>query len=78
MKEKRISKPTRKGDVPYDVANAGDVTACWETATKHRGVEEPRAKRGRPPKAERDYLRLGAGWQTPMNAAAKAYRGAKV
>ena len=27
MKEKRISKPTPKADVPYDAANAGDVTA---------------------------------------------------
>ena len=44
MKEKRISKPTPKADVPYDAANAGDVTAFWETATKHRGVEELRAK----------------------------------
>jgi len=54
MKEKRISKLTPKADVPYDVANAGDVAAFWETATKHRGVEELRATRGRPQKAETD------------------------
>ncbi len=54
MKEKRISKPTPEADVPYDVANAGDVAAFCDTATKHRGVEELRAKRGRPPKAETD------------------------
>jgi uncharacterized protein (DUF4415 family) len=65
MKEKRISKPIPKADVPYDVANAGDASAFWETATKHRGVEELRAKRGRPPKAETDrqeqtVLRLDA------------------
>jgi hypothetical protein len=38
--------------VPYDAANAGDVIAFWETALSHRGVEELRSKRGRPPKAE--------------------------
>ena len=54
MKEKRISKPAPKADVPYDVGNAGDVAAFWETATKHRGVEELRGKRGRLPKAEKD------------------------
>ena len=94
MKEKRISKPTPKADVPYDVDNAGDVAAFWETATKHRGVEELRAKRGRPPKAETDrkeqialrldadvlawYRSLGTGWQTRMNAVLKAYRDATV
>ena len=94
MKEKRISQPTPKADVPYDVANAGDVAAFWETATKHRGVEELRAKRGRPPKAESDrkeqialrldadvlawYRSLGTGWQTRMNAVLKAYRDATV
>lgn len=94
MKEKRISKPTPQTDVPYDVANAGDVTAFWDTATKHRGVEELRAKRGRPLKAETDrkeqialrldadvlawYRSLGTGWQTRMNAVLKAYRDATV
>lgn len=52
MKEKRISKRTPKADVPYDPATAGDLTAFWETTTKHRGVQELRAKRGQPPKAE--------------------------
>ncbi len=54
MKEKRISKPTHKADVPDDVANAGAVTAFSDTATKHRGVEELRVKRRRPLKAETD------------------------
>lgn len=54
MKEKRFSKPTPKADVPYDVANTSDVTAFWETATKHRGVEELRTKWGRSLKAETD------------------------
>jgi uncharacterized protein (DUF4415 family) len=62
MKEKRISKPTPKADVPYDVANAADVTAFWETATKHRGVEELRAKCGRPTKAEIDRKEQIALW----------------
>jgi hypothetical protein len=52
MKEKRISEPTVKRDVPYDAANAGDVIAFWDMALRHRGVEELRAKRGQPPKAE--------------------------
>ena len=52
MKAKRISEPTVKADVPYDAANAGDVIAFWKTALSHRGVEELRAKHGRPPKAE--------------------------
>jgi hypothetical protein len=54
MKEKRISKPIPKADVPYDVANAGKVMSFWETATKHRGVEELSAKSVRPAKAEAD------------------------
>ena len=70
------------------------MTAFWETALSHRGVEELRAKRGRPPKAEADRkeqiaLRLdadvfawsrslGLGWQTRMNAALKAYRDVTV
>lgn len=52
MKERRISEPTLKAHVPYDVANAGDVSAFWEKALSHCGVEELRAKRGRPLKAE--------------------------
>jgi uncharacterized protein (DUF4415 family) len=94
MKEKRISKLIPNADVPYDVANAADVATFWETATKHRGVEELRVKRGRPPKAEIDrkeqialrldadvlawYRSLGTGWQTRMNAVLKAYRDATV
>ena len=83
-----------KADVPCDTANAGDVTAFWETALSHRGVEELRANRGRPPNAETDrkeqialrlgtdvlawYRSLGTGWQTRMNAGLKAYRDATV
>jgi hypothetical protein len=54
MKEKRTSGPAVEADVPYDAAKAGDVTAFWDTALSHRGVEELRAKRGRPPKAATD------------------------
>jgi hypothetical protein len=50
MKEKRISKPIPKADVPYDVANAGEVTAFWETALSHRGVKGIRAKCGDHPR----------------------------
>jgi uncharacterized protein (DUF4415 family) len=94
MKEKRISKPTPKSDVPYDVSEAAAVTDFWADATKHQGVAELRAKRGRPAKAETDrkeqialrldadvlawYRSLGAGWQTRMNAVLKAYRDATV
>ena len=78
----------------YDATNAGDVAAFWATATKHRRVEELRAKRGRLLKAETDrkervacrldadvlawYRSLGTGWQTRMNAVLKAYRDATV
>jgi hypothetical protein len=34
MKEKRIFKPTPKADAPYDVANAGDVSAFWGNSHK--------------------------------------------
>jgi hypothetical protein len=53
VNEKRTSEPPVKGDLPYDAANAGDVIAFWETALSHRGVEELRAKHGRPPRTER-------------------------
>ena len=94
MEDKLISRTTRKTDVPYDAANPGEVSAFWEIATKHRGVEQLRAKRGRPPKAETDrkeqfalrldgdararYQGFGARWQTRMNAVLKACRDATV
>jgi hypothetical protein len=94
MKEQRISKPTPKTDVPYDVANAGDVGSFWETATKHRGVEELSAKCGRSTKAETDRkeqiaLRLDAdalAWyrshvtceSISTNAVRNAYRDARL
>jgi hypothetical protein len=62
MKEKRISKPTPKADVPYDAANAGKVTAFWETALSHRGVKEIRAKCGDHPRRKqiaKSKLRCG-------------------
>ena len=81
-------------DVPYDAQNKIAVTAFWADATPHKGLDELRAKRGRPPKAELDrkeqialrldadvlawYRGLGTGWQTRMNAVLKAYRDATI
>jgi hypothetical protein len=67
------------GYVPYASANAGDVTVFWETAKKHRGVEELRAKRRRPPKAETDReeqiaLRLDAECSPTIGALARSGR----
>ena len=94
MKNKLTSAPSHKTDVPYDANNKTIVAAFWADATTHVGLEELRAKRGRPAKAELDrkeqialrldadvlawYRGLGAGWQTRMNAVLKAYRDATV
>ena len=94
MKNKLTSAPSHKTDVPYDANNTTIVAAFWADATTHVGLEELRAKRGRPAKAELDrkeqialrldadvlawYRGLGAGWQTRMNAVLKAYRDATV
>jgi uncharacterized protein (DUF4415 family) len=94
MKSKRTSTPSHKPDVPYDAKDKTKVAAFWADATAHVGIEELRAKRGRPAKAELDrkeqialrldadvlawYRSLGAGWQTRMNAVLKAYRDATV
>lgn len=93
MNEKRTSKRTRFTDVPYDPADLEATRAFWSKAIKHTGLEELRAKRGRPAKTpeERkeqialrvdkdvlDWFRaLGPGWQTRMNAALRAYRDAE-
>ncbi len=94
MKSKLTSAPSPKTDVPYDTTDKTNVAAFWADATAHVGLEELRAKRGRPAKAELDrkvqialrldadvlawYRGLGAGWQTRMNAVLKAYRDATV
>lgn len=94
MKDKLISEPSPKSDVPYNVKSKAAVAEFWESATPHRGVQELRAKRGRPAKADIDrkeqialrldadvlawYRSLGSGWQTRMNAVLKAYRDASV
>jgi len=94
MKSKLTSAPSRKTDVPCDANDQPTVAAFWADATAHLGLEELRAKRGRPAKAELDrkeqialrvdadvlawYRGLGAGWQTRMNAVLKAHRDAAV
>jgi uncharacterized protein (DUF4415 family) len=94
MNAKRTAKPSRRADVPYSARNKRAVKSFWTGATKHTGVAELRAKRGRPPKAEHElkeqialrvdadvvawYRKQGAGWQTRMNAVLKAYRDATV
>ena len=92
MNKKRTSVRTKKVDVPYDTKDRKAVLAFWEDATPHKGAEEYRAKRGRPPKAAGEkktqialrvdadvlawYRAQGEGWQTRMNAVLKAYRDA--
>jgi uncharacterized protein (DUF4415 family) len=92
MKKKPTSKRTRKSDVPYDPASKSATSKFWAGATKHKGVTELRAKRGRPAmdadarkaqialRVDKDvlewYRSQGTGWQTRMNAVLKAYRDA--
>lgn len=94
MNKKRTSVHTPKADVPYDAKDRKAVLAFWDGATPHKGAEEYRAKRGRPPKAVGEkkaqialrvdaevlawYRAQGDGWQTRMNAVLKAYRDATI
>jgi uncharacterized protein (DUF4415 family) len=91
---KRTPRTKLDADVPYSVRNKAAVHAFWGDAIKHSGIPELRAKRGRPKKSEHElkeqialrldadvvawYRKLGAGWQTRMNAVLKAYRDATV
>ena len=84
MSKKRTSKRSFS-DVPYDPHNRDEVRKFWAGAIKHRGIEEFRRKRGRPPLAQPKVaisLRLdpevlaawkatGPGWQTRMADALK-------
>jgi uncharacterized protein (DUF4415 family) len=94
MKEKLTTAPTRRADVPYSPKNKAAAAKFWSGAIAHKGVEELRAKRGRPAKAPEErkeqialrvdkdviewYRAQGSGWQTRMNAVLKAYRDATV
>ena len=94
MNAKRTFEHTRRTDVPYDTTDREEVLAFWEKAVPHHGLDVLRIKRGRPPKAAEkrkeqialrvdkdvlDWFRAqGAGWQTQMNAALKAFRDAKM
>jgi uncharacterized protein (DUF4415 family) len=94
MKEKRTTARTRTADVPYSAKNKAATAKFWSDAIAHKGVEELRAKRGRPAKAPEErkeqialrvdkdviewYRAQGSGWQTRMNAVLKAYRDATV
>ena len=93
MNAKRTSARTPHTDVPYDPDDREATLAFWKNAITHTGLEELRAKRGRPAKTpeerkEQIALRVdkdvldwfresGPGWQTRMNAALRAYRDAK-
>jgi len=93
MSKKRTSKRTRQADVPYNAKDRAGVLKYWQGATRHRGVAELRAKRGRPAltpeerkeqvalRIDRDviawYRAQGAGWQTRMNAVLKAFKDAR-
>ena len=92
MNEKHISAHTRKADMPYNPKDKSATLKYWQDAPAHEGVEELRAKRGRPAMAagerkqqialrvDKDvldwYRAQGAGWQTRMNAVLKAFRDA--
>ena len=92
MNKKRTSANTRKSDVPYDPKDRKATLAFWEGGIAHKGVQELRAKRGRPPKPAGElkeqialrldadvlawYRAMGSGWQTRMNAVLKAFRDA--
>lgn len=92
MSKKRTSERTPQTDVPYNVRDKDDVQSFWDGAIAHRGLDELRAKRGRPKMAEHErkqqialrvdtdvltwYRSLGTGWQTKMNAVLKAYKDA--
>ncbi len=94
MNKKHTSEHTPQADVPYDVNDKAAVQSFWDGAVAHCGLNELRAKRGRPKKAEHErkeqialridadvlawYRTLGAGWQTRMNAVLKAYRDASI
>ena len=92
MSKKRTSGRTRRTDVPYDPRNRAAVMKYWKGATRHRGMAELRAKRGRPalaPEERKEQIALrveravldwyraqGAGWQTRMNKVLKAFKDA--
>jgi uncharacterized protein (DUF4415 family) len=50
----------RPTDVPCDPAEETATLAFWATAEKHKGLEERRAERGRPQKAEADLKEQSA------------------
>lgn len=54
MSKKPASVPTQSADVPCDPADETATLAFWVASEKHTGLEELRAKRGRPQKAEAD------------------------
>lgn len=92
MSEKRMKKPSKKTDVPYDAQNADEAASFWQGAVRHKGLKELREKRGRPrmPEDEKKqqislrvdpevlewYRGFGSGWQTKMNAVLRAFKDA--
>jgi uncharacterized protein (DUF4415 family) len=92
MKKKPTSKHSRRADVPYKPKDRTAVLKYWKGATPHRGVDELRAKRGRPAKTPDErkeqialrvdrevlawYRAQGTGWQTRMNKVLKAFKDA--
>ena len=92
MSKKPASRHSRRVDAPYNPKDRAAVLKYWREATPHRGVQELRAKRGRPPmepderkeqialRVDRDvlawYRAQGAGWQTRMTKVLKAFKDA--
>jgi uncharacterized protein (DUF4415 family) len=92
MSKKPTSKRSRRAEVPYNPKDRAAVLKYWKGATPHRGLNELRAKRGRPAltpderkeqialRVDRDvlawYRAQGTGWQTRMNKVLKAFKDA--
>ena len=92
MSKRHMSKRTRRADVPYNAKDRTAVLKYWKGATRHKGLEELRAKRGRPEMAPEErkeqialridrevvawYRAQGTGWQTRMNRVLRAFKDA--
>ena len=92
MNKKHAFGRIRQADVPYNPSDRAAVLKYWKGATRHQGLAELRAKRGRPaltPKERKEQIALrvdqdvvawyraqGAGWQTRMNKVLRAFRDA--
>ena len=56
MKNKLISKPILKAEVPNSTKDKAAALSFWDGATVHTGIAELRAKRGHPVKIEAEFF----------------------